>query len=81
MAALNQVTLKVRVRFAWWMKFVLRMASVTYRVTHSERLANLILVAARMQLKTEDPSGDPRSKLNTPWRWFRGRITVKKASA
>lgn len=80
MAVLNQVTMKVRVRFAWWMKFVLRVASVVYRVTRSERLANLFLLAARIQLKTEDPSGDPLSKLNTPWRWMRGRITVKKVS-
>jgi len=80
MAALNQVTLKIRTRFVWWMKLVLRVASLAYRVTRSERLANLILLAARMQLKTEDLGGDPRSKLNTPWRWMRPHVTVKKAS-
>lgn len=80
MAALNQVTMKVRARFVWWMKFVLRVASVVYRMTRSERLTNLILLAARMQFKTEDPSGDPLSKLNTPWRWMGGRITLKKVS-
>lgn len=82
MAALSQTTVRIRVRFAWWMKFVLRVASVVYRVTHSARLTNLALWAARMQLKTEDPSGDPHSKLNTRWRWFRGRVrlTVKKVS-